>query len=343
VSPRRLLQVILLAALATASAVQAASLADPLDRPALMSPLAPRAAMLDLTRAGSRVVAVGERGIVLLSDDAGRNWRQAAVPASVSLTAVAFADDHVGWAVGHGAIVLKTEDGGEHWMRQLDGRQIAERMAGSATQSEAAAQRWLREGADKPLLSLQVSDAQSLRIVGAFGLAFRSRDGGKSWEYFGDKLDNPMANHLYAIAAQGEQVVIAGERGSLFASNDGGASFKRLGVPYKGSLFRLQPTGRGLFAAGMNGKLLFTADLGRTWKDVANPIPASLLGAGAAAEGKLLWLNQAGQLLLGGEDAQALIPLQGQAAEGATRILLNGNKQLVTAGFRGVAAQPWNP
>ncbi|MDP2022176.1 MAG: hypothetical protein Q8L16_14910, partial [Hydrogenophaga sp.] len=51
-----------------------------LSRPALMSPKALGAAMLAVTRAGSRLVAVGERGTVLLSDDHGQHWRQAAVP-----------------------------------------------------------------------------------------------------------------------------------------------------------------------------------------------------------------------------------------------------------------------
>ncbi len=54
----------------------------------------------------------GERGIVLLSDDAGVSWRQAKVPVSVSLTAVQFVDAEQGWAVGHLGVVLHTQDGG---------------------------------------------------------------------------------------------------------------------------------------------------------------------------------------------------------------------------------------
>ncbi len=53
------------------------------------------------TKAGNRLVAVGERGIVLLSDDAGLNWKQVDVPVSVTLTGVQFVSPMKGWAIGH--------------------------------------------------------------------------------------------------------------------------------------------------------------------------------------------------------------------------------------------------
>jgi photosystem II stability/assembly factor-like uncharacterized protein len=344
-SPSRLIQILALSTFVASIplGVRAATLDDPLDRPALKSALAPRAVMLDLVRTGSRLVAVGERGIVLLSDDEGRNWRQADVPLSVSLTAVSFADARTGWAVGHSGVILKTTDGGEHWTIQLDGRRIAEQLAKSGKLSEMAAERWQREGADKPFLALHVVDDKSIQAVGAFGLAFRTRDGGATWEYFGDKLDNPKANHLYAIVAHDRQMSIAGEQGAFFTSADGGASFKRMELPYKGSLFELHQTAKGLFATGMKGKLLFTPDHGKTWKEVVNPIPVSLLSVVKLAGGKQLWLNQAGQFLAGGDDDRPLAPLQGPMAPGATRIALTTDKHLVTAGFIGLAVQPWNP
>jgi photosystem II stability/assembly factor-like uncharacterized protein len=98
-----------------------------LSRPALMSPKALGAAMLAVTRAGARLVAVGERGTVLLSDDHGQQWRQAAVPVQVTLTCVAFADERHGWAAGHLGTILHSDDGGQTWRKQLDGIAAAER------------------------------------------------------------------------------------------------------------------------------------------------------------------------------------------------------------------------
>ena len=81
------------------------------------SRLADRSMMLAVARAGDRLVTVGERGRVLLSDDSGKTWRQAeSVPVSVTLTAVTFADARSGWATGHAGVVLHTVDAGNTYL-----------------------------------------------------------------------------------------------------------------------------------------------------------------------------------------------------------------------------------
>ena len=117
---------------ASARAAQTGAAPAVLSRPALMSPKALGAAMLAVTRAGSRLVAVGERGTVLLSDDHGQHWRQAAVPVQVTLTCVTFADERHGWAAGHLGTILHSDDGGQTWRKQLDGITAAARMAEAA-------------------------------------------------------------------------------------------------------------------------------------------------------------------------------------------------------------------
>src|SRR5262245_46588487 len=74
---------------------------DVLDVPAAKSPYAQRSLLNGLARAGDRIVAVGQRGHVLYSDDAGQQWQQADVPVSSDLVSVAFVDAKRGWAVGH--------------------------------------------------------------------------------------------------------------------------------------------------------------------------------------------------------------------------------------------------
>jgi photosystem II stability/assembly factor-like uncharacterized protein len=86
---------------------------------------------LDLTRIGDRIVAVGERGNVLYSDDDGETWRLGETPGKAMLTAVCFADRSQGWAVGHDAVVWKTEDGGETWQQQYSDPMNAEDDAGA--------------------------------------------------------------------------------------------------------------------------------------------------------------------------------------------------------------------
>ncbi len=105
--------------LLTLLAAVAASRAEETQKPAIHSSLATKSLLLDVARAGERLVAVGEWGHIVLSDDGGETWRQAeSVPVRVTLTAVSFPDAKRGWAVGHDAVVIHTQDAGENWQLQ---------------------------------------------------------------------------------------------------------------------------------------------------------------------------------------------------------------------------------
>ncbi len=65
--------------------------------------------LIAVARAGARLVAVGEHGVIVYSDDNGQRWRQAQVPVDLTLTSIAFADANHGWAAGHyGVIFIQT-------------------------------------------------------------------------------------------------------------------------------------------------------------------------------------------------------------------------------------------
>src|SRR5262249_28124902 len=87
--------------LSSATAAMAGGFVDVLDSPAPMSPIAARAALQSVVPAGDRLVAVGQRGVVLVSNDAGATWKQSPVPVASDLTSVFFVDEEHGWAVGH--------------------------------------------------------------------------------------------------------------------------------------------------------------------------------------------------------------------------------------------------
>jgi photosystem II stability/assembly factor-like uncharacterized protein len=108
-----------------ARAEPAAEHFDALTTRALTTAKAAGSAMLAVARTGKRLVAAGERGIVLLSDDGGNSWHQAQVPVSTTLTALQFVDPRNGWAVGHLGVVLQTTDAGATWTLQLDGQRAA--------------------------------------------------------------------------------------------------------------------------------------------------------------------------------------------------------------------------
>jgi photosystem II stability/assembly factor-like uncharacterized protein len=305
---------VLLAASAFAPLVASADVAvgAALERPALTVRHPERAVLLGAARAGPRIVAVGERGIAVLSGDEGQHWEQARVPVSVTLTAVRFADQDHGFALGHGGTVLATGDGGRTWTRRLDGRQLAQVFLAEAKASGDAAalksaERLVHDGPDKPLFDLLVTSDKHVLVVGAYGIALASEDGGATWSSWRARLDNPKELHLYAIRQRGERIVIAGEQGLVLQSLDGGRSFKRIATPYAGSYFTVEmPADSAIVAAGLRGNAWRSADLGANWSRVASPVPVSITASAGP-----LFVNQAGMVL--GLSDGALKPLNRDA------------------------------
>lgn len=302
---KKIVSGLLMAASCTLLPVWAAEPVDVLSQKAVLGAQALHAVLLDVTQAGPRLVAVGERGVVLLSDDNGQHWRQSESPVSTTLTSVYFIDANSGWAAGHSGVVLHSSDGGESWKVQLDGKQAAaielEAAEKSADASRiASAQRLIADGADKPLLVVNFTDAHKGVVLGAYGLALKTEDGGKTWQSWMSDLPNPRGLHLYAMARRGDEIIIAGEQGLLLHSVDSGRTFDALKSPYDGSFFAtaLLPDGR-ILIGGLRGKLFVSDDGGASFQPVNNPIPASLNAIRVTGK-QLLLANQAGMLLKSG-------------------------------------------
>lgn len=321
---------------------------DVLTQPAVLTPQAQQAVLLGVARAGERLVSVGERGVILISDDNGGSWRQVKAPVSVTLTAVQFVDARYGWAVGHAGVVLHSRDGGESWGLQLDGKRAAaiELKAAQADGIPAerlqAAELLAADGADKPLLALHFSDSQNGLVVGAYGLALQTGDGGQTWQSVMGRVPNPAGAHLYAVSQRGSELYLAGEMGLAVRSLDGGQSFERLEPPYEGSFFAqgLLPSGE-LVLAGLRGTVLMSRDRGETFEQLNNPIPISI-NAAMVNGGHLVVANQAGGLLrvLGSGQVKPM----SKAGSPLAAIVEAGNGQLVGVGFAGaVALAPLDP
>lgn len=272
----------MLAAMCAAAAVaDSAHAAFSVDGPARARPGAVKGALLDLTVCGQRVVAVGERGHVLLSDDQGKTWRQArSVPTRSALTCIHATDSLRIWAAGHGGVILRSEDAGETW-------QIA---AGKA------------EGTDV-LLSVRVDvDGRGL-AVGSYGLALVTADGGQSWARTtlmdgeaGEKHLNRIfvsKTGTWLIAAEGGQVLRGATRQRWIA----------VSTPYKGSLWTgLQLPDGAMLAGGMRGNIVRTTDDGVTWQHHAVPQAGSLTSAAVLSDGRAVLVGVDGTIVLGGRD-----------------------------------------
>jgi photosystem II stability/assembly factor-like uncharacterized protein len=328
------------------------AVADPAVRPAETARQPAKAYLTGLTLAGKRIVAVGERGIVILSDDGGVSWRQAKVPASVTLAAVQFPTPTLGWAVGHYGVILHSGDGGESWTRQLDGTEAAQLMlrhakalpadGGPARETALAeARRLVADGPDKPFLDLYFSDARNGIVVGAYNLAFRTRDGGATWTPFSGRLDNPGGKHLYAVRAAGNAVYIAGEQGLLLRSTDGGERFERIDLPYKGSLFALGVTTGQVTVAGLGGNAFRSGDAGASWTKLAVPLPVSITAIRTQGNTSLM-ANQAGMLLQAAV-GEPLVVLKAPPLPPLSDVIALPDGAIVAVGMSGAVRLPPQP
>ncbi|WP_049780302.1 WD40/YVTN/BNR-like repeat-containing protein [Aromatoleum aromaticum] len=308
------------------------------------------AVQLAVTRAGDRLVSVGPRGTVLLSDDGGKTWRQAgSVPSSVALTAVCFVNDKLGWAVGHSGVVLHSRDGGETWVRQLDGRQAAQRVLEEAEALEATgregaerllrdAQRMVEDGPDKPLLSVSFTNERRGYAVGAYGLALATEDGGQSWQAFMARLPNPRGKHLYQIRADGARLLVSGEQGALFRSDDAGLSFAEVRTPYPGTFFgALSLAEDTVLAYGLRGNVWRSGDGGTAWTQIALDHDITITSGVRLKDGAVVLADESGRLLRSDDQGRSFSALKAKAPNAVTALVQIDDGALVMSGARGLS------
>lgn len=278
---------------------------DPIQRPARMSRVASTSLLVGVARAGDRLVAVGPRGHILVGHAQAANLRQTPAPASVDLVAVRFIDAHTGYAVGHDGVVLRTDDGGSGWRIVLDGPRAAEvvrRAHGPGSGGEALPGPVLADieqagMLDKPLLDASFADAGHGVVVGAFGLALQTEDGGRSWTSLMDRTDNPEAYHFYGAVRHGDDLFLVGERGLIRRWSAAARRFERVVSPYAGSWFGALSAGGTLYLYGLRGHVFASRDRGATWEPLRTDTTASITGATVLPDGRALFVTQGGQLL----------------------------------------------
>jgi photosystem II stability/assembly factor-like uncharacterized protein len=320
--------------------------ADVLKMPARMSPLASKGLLQAVARAGNRLVAVGQRGHILVSSDSGATWVQSQVPVSSDLTSVFFIDSNEGWAVGHDGVILHSADAGARWELQLDGIAACELMS-SALKGRPDVDKLLEEarrckeqGADKPFLDVWFSDSRNGYAVGAYNLIFRTSDGGKNWESWFDRTDNPKFLNLYAIRPAGGALLIAGEAGLVLTLDSASRHFRAVTLPYTGSLFGIGDAGTTAILFGLRGHAFASNDQARTWKPVDTGLAASIVAAARTLDGRLVLADAAGRIAAT-TDGHTFAPVAVKQAPPIAGLADAGNGDLVLVGPRGASLAPW--
>jgi photosystem II stability/assembly factor-like uncharacterized protein len=323
-------------ALAQGAPTPSAPVIDPGVLPAEPAPLAQKSLLLDLAHAGSRFVAVGERGHVLTSDNRGQSWSQsAAVPSQEMLTAVCFSDEKHGVAVGHDEIALVTADAGNTWQRTH-----------------------YAPDARQPLLDV-LCNGSDVIAVGAYGAYFTSNDRGATWaerkfEAQPVAAAKPKSEDRYAddgiggdfhlnriVGASGSRLYIAAEAGHLYRSDDAGNTWKELPSPYEGSFFGILPLdGDSLLAYGLRGHLYRSDDGGQNWRKIEVGADAMLNDARRLPQNGVAIVGLSGTVLVSKDGGETFVLHQQADRRGLSAVLAVGVTELVTVGEGGVKSIP---
>jgi photosystem II stability/assembly factor-like uncharacterized protein len=310
-----------------AQSAPAAEVAEPRD--AEHARLAAHALLIGLASAGERLVAVGDRGVVVFSDDKGKSWVQAdLVPTQALLTGVCFFDAQHGLAVGHDEVILATADAGRTWKR---------------THYAPEAQ--------QPLLDVWCGAGGHAIAIGAYSTYLTSEDGGATWtaRKFAPASPQPQAvgtpdedqaaggYHLNRIvAASPTRLYIAAEAGHLYRSDDAGASWVTLASPYRGSFFGVLPLeADAVLAFGLRGNLYRSDDAGASWQKIDTGTVQLLDGAAQFDTGGIAVAGLSGVLLVSRDGGHSFTLQQQRDYTGLSAVVSVGDEELAAVGDDG--------
>ena len=313
-----------------------------------------RLLLTDVVRADKRLVAVGDRGYIVYSDNDGQDWARAKVPANLPLlNGVYFSDANTVWAVGHDSVILKSTDQGREWV-----------------QVHAAAKD------ARALMDIVFTDANTGFAVGAYGAFYETTDAGKTWasrkiiapvkaavavkpvakavrgERGAGKAQNSADDdeksadedrHLNAIIRlKGQHLFIAGEAGTLMSSMDNGKTWARLTSPYKGSFFgALAAKDGAVIIFGLRGNVFRSADPGlKSWKPIPTHTKASIMGAAKLTDGAIALAGLAGTVLLSKDDGTTFAPLASGTTKPLAAPVAGAANELLVVGESGARNVP---
>jgi len=255
---------------------------DLLTLPAVQTGTATKALLLDvMPRGEGAFVAVGEYGVILVSEDGGESWTQAQVPVSVMLTGVYFPTAESGWAVGHDGVILHSADGGHSWVKQLDGYQlnemiipVAERIVENFQARVDALQAGeVPEEAAEEDLEYLLEDAEFMLEEAEFMLegAMDDVDAGPV---------RPLLSVWFRDAREG---FVVGSYGMLLHTTNGGENWDlvsdRIGSAQAFHLNQILAAPDGtLFIAGESGYVYRSMDGGESWESLQPGYEGSFYG-----------------------------------------------------------------
>ena len=279
-------------------------------------PLATESMLLDITRSGDTLVAVGERGHVVTSKD-GENWVQAEhVPTRSTMTTVFSVGNRL-WAGGHDAVIITSADKGRTWTRL-----------------------YFDPDRGQAVMDIYFTDEQNGLAVGSYGLYLETNDAGNTWTE--SMVDEESDYHLNSLSYFGDgKWLIAGEAGLSYRSFDNRETWELMDMPYLGSMWgALKTNAECVLFYGLRGHVLESCDFGSSWNEVNTGSESSV--SGAAEYDDLVVLAANSGVLLIRDDASGFRSYTHSSGVDFASVISVGDGNFLLVGEDGVHRYPEN-
>ncbi len=204
--------------------------------------------------------AVGDRGVVLHTEDGGRHWQTQRTVESGQLESIHFVDANNGWVVGGtihpythrtSCLVLRTHDGGCTWTQVPDLTLPALKYVRFFNGQQGWA----------------VGNTSALYPTGIF----RTEDGGRSWFTLPVGLTGKWTAADFLDPAQGAVAGLDGILGVVSTPHVTASRTPQLGNrPLRAMRLSRDRTG---WLVGDGGLVMHTTDAGLTWQNLPSPLP----------------------------------------------------------------------
>ena len=233
--------------------------------------------------------AVGQRGLILHTEDGGQAWEVRRVGGSATLRDVYFANARQGWVVGYGGTIRYTADGGQTWdLQSFDNPSTSAQTGGSRFDFRAVhfwreqrgwvvgsegtilytddgGQQWVpqRSGTAQDLWDISFVNGETGYVVGS-NIILKTTNRGQTWQALdveAEANDTYLSVHFFD-AQTGLVVGI----NTILLTNDGGQSWQRYTLSGRERLLGVQfADAQTAYIVGSFGAMLKTIDGGQSW------------------------------------------------------------------------------